>query len=394
MKEAPRTNVVVLGSTGSIGENTLKVIQHLATGFNVLALGAGRNVHRLAEQVAEFRPEMVSVASEGDVPLLQERLKALGSDRVPGIVWGTEGLVELVSHPDADVIVSAAVGAVGLLPTYCALRRGKKVALANKEALVIAGELMTQAAHQTGAPLIPIDSEHNALHQCLQGVDAGHVRRLILTASGGPFRQASLSHMMSATPDEALKHPTWKMGRKITIDSATLMNKGLEIIEAAWLFGVEPDQVDIVIHPQSIMHSMVELVDGSIMAQLGVTDMRYAIQYALTFPQRQPTPLPRLEFSASLTLEFHPPDLERFPCVSLAYRAAQASGTMPAALNAANEVAVQAFLDGRIGFMDIPRLIRSVMDRHTVQPVRSIDQVIQVDTWARAEARQMIGRDE
>jgi 1-deoxy-D-xylulose-5-phosphate reductoisomerase len=394
MREAPHTNVVVLGSTGSIGENTLKVIQHLETGFHVWALAAGRNVARLAEQVGEFRPKLVSVASENDVPLLRERFTVLGIDPIPRIVWGTDGVVELVTHPEADCIVSAAVGAVGLMPTYCALRRGKKVALANKETLVIAGELMTKAAHQTGASLIPIDSEHNALHQCLQGVDPSHVRRLILTASGGPFRQAALSQIMSATPEEALKHPTWKMGRKITIDSATLMNKGLEIIEAAWLFGVGPDQVDIVIHPQSIVHSMIELVDGSIMAQLGVTDMRYAIQYALTFPHRQPTPLPRLAFSPSLTLEFHPPDMERFPCVLLAYRAAKVSGTMPAVLNAANEVAVQAFLDGQIGFMDIPQLIRSVMDRHVARPVQSIDQVVQVDAWARAETRQIIGHDE
>lgn len=391
MSEAPRTNVAILGSTGSIGENALRVIQHLRSSFNVFALGAGRNVARLAEQVAGFGPELVSVASEHDVPLLRQHLDALGVDRRPKIVWGTEGLIALATNPEVDVLISATVGAVGLQPTYCALQQGKKVALANKEALVIAGELMISAARRAGAPLIPIDSEHNALHQCLQGVDRHHVRRLILTASGGPFRQASLQQMKSATPEEALRHPTWKMGRKITIDSATLMNKGLEIIEAAWLFGVEPDQVDVVIHPQSIVHSMVELVDGSVLAQLGVTDMRYAIQYALTFPHRQPTPLPRLEFSPSLTLDFHPPDPERFPCVSLARRAAKTSGTMPAVLNAANEIAVQAFLDGQIGFMDIPQVIQSVMDRHTAEPVRSLDQILSVDAWARKEARRMIG---
>lgn len=387
-------NVVILGSTGSIGENTLRVIEHLGPRFRVLALGAGRNLSRLAEQVGQFHPEIVSVAQEEDIPRLRNRLETLGVDSMPRAVWGTAGLVELASHPQADIVVSAAVGAVGLLPTYCALERGKRVALANKEALVIAGELMTRRASQTGAELLPIDSEHNALHQCLQGVQSEQVRRLILTASGGPFRQAPFEQMVAATPEQALQHPTWKMGRKITIDSATLMNKGLEIIEASWLFGIRPDQVDIVIHPQSLVHSMVELVDGSVIAQLGVTDMRYAIQYALTFPERQPTPLPRLEFSPELRLDFHPPDLERFPCVSLAYRAAKVSGTMPAVLNAANEVAVQAFLDGRIGFMDIPQVIGSVMDEHTAQPVESIDRVVQVDAWARELARRTIGWEE
>ena len=386
-------NVVVLGSTGSIGENTLGVIHHLGKEFEVWGLGAGRNVTRLAEQVKLFRPKIVSVGYEEDVPRLRELFQTMGMNRPPRIVWGTEGMVELVTQPDADIIVSAAVGAVGLLPTYRALERGKAVALANKEALVIAGELMVKKAKQTGADLIPIDSEHNAIHQCLQGVDPDHVMRLILTASGGPFRQASLSQMAAATPEEALKHPTWKMGRKITIDSATLMNKGLEIVEAAWLFGISPDQVDIVIHPQSVVHSMVELVDGSVIAQLGVTDMRFAIQYALTFPERRPTLLPRLEFSPSLTLEFHPPDPDRFPCITLAYWAAKVSGTMPAVLNAANEVAVQAFLDGRIGFMDIPEVIRSVMEGHAVQPVRSLDQVMQADAWARTKTRQTIGRE-
>ncbi len=383
-------NIVILGSTGSIGENTLKVVEHLGDEFRVLALGAGQNVARLAEQVAHCRPDAVSVAREADIPRLRQRLEALGVSPVPRLHYGIEGLTALAGLPPADIVVSATVGAVGLLPTYHALEQGKRVALANKETLVIAGELMVKKARQTGAELLPIDSEHNALHQCLLGTRSEQVRRLILTASGGPFRQTSMDQMREATPEEALNHPTWRMGRKITIDSATLMNKGLEIIEAAWLFGCGPERVDIVVHPQSLVHSMVEMVDGSVMAQLGVTDMRFAIQYALTYPERHQTPLPRLTFSPALALEFHPPDLERFPCVSLAYDAARLSGTMPTVLNAANEIAVQAFLDRQIGFMDIPRTIRSTMDQHTTQPVETIDQLIQIDNWARQQARRII----
>jgi 1-deoxy-D-xylulose-5-phosphate reductoisomerase len=387
-------NVVILGSTGSIGENTLRVIEHLGGDVRVSALGAGQNISRLAEQIGQFHPEAVSVAQDDDIPLLRDQLKSLGISSRPRIYSGIDGLVELVGLSDADIVVSATVGAVGLRPTYRALELGKRVALANKETLVIAGELMTKTARQTGAELLPIDSEHNALHQCLLGVSPDHVQRLILTASGGPFRQASLEHMKAATPEQALNHPTWRMGRKITIDSATLMNKGLEIIEAAWLFQCGPDKVDIVVHPQSLVHSMVEMIDGSVMAQLGVTDMRFAIQYALTFPERVPTPLPRLSFSPSMTLEFHPPDVDRFPCVALAYEAANMAGTMPTVLNAANEIAVQAFLDRRIGFMDIPQVIRSVMDAHTAQSVRSIDQLIQVDGWTRAQSRQLIDSEQ
>jgi 1-deoxy-D-xylulose-5-phosphate reductoisomerase len=384
-------NVVLLGSTGSIGESALKVIDHLQGGFKVFALGAGRNVGRLAEQAAQFHPRLISVAREEDVPRVRDRLKTIGAGPMPRVGWGVEALVEMASHPDADIVISATSGVVGMLPTYSALERGKRVALANKETLVIAGELMTRMASRTGAELLPVDSEHNALHQCLLGVKREHVRRLILTASGGPFRQTPLSQLMTATPEEALKHPTWRMGRKITIDSATLMNKGLEIIEAAWLFGFRPENVDVVVHPQSLVHSMVEMVDGSVMAQLGVTDMRFAIQYALTFPDRQSTALPRLQFSPSLALEFHPPDLERFPCVRLAYDAARSSGTMPAVLNAANEVAVEAFLDGMIGLMDIPGVIESVMNGHETEPVESIDQVLRVDCWAREQARRTMG---
>ncbi|MCS6803710.1 MAG: 1-deoxy-D-xylulose-5-phosphate reductoisomerase [Acidobacteriota bacterium] len=383
-------NVVILGSTGSIGENTLKVIEHLGGAVRVMALGAGRNLSRLAEQIGRFRPDAVSVAHEEDIPLLRDQLSVLGVTHRPRLYAGIEGLIELVSLAEADIIVAATVGAVGLRPTYRAIELGKRVALANKETLVIAGELMTKTAQRTGAELLPVDSEHNAIHQCLLGVNPEHIQRLILTASGGPFRQASLEQMQAATPEQALNHPTWQMGRKITIDSATLMNKGLEIIEATWLFGCGADKVDVVIHPQSLVHSMVEMIDGSLIAQLGVTDMRFAIQYALTFPERQPTSLPRLSFSPSLALEFYPPDVERFPCIRLAYQAATASGTMPTVLNAANEVAVQAFLDRRIGFMEIPQLIHAVMMTHAIEPVQSLDQLIQVDQWARQQSEQFI----
>lgn len=383
-------NIVILGSTGSIGESTLKVIEHLGAAVRVMALGAGRNLSRLAEQIGRFRPDAVSVAREEDIPLLRDQLNVLGVTYRPRLYAGIDGLVELVSLTGADVIVSATVGAVGLQPTYRAIELGKRVALANKETLVIAGELMTKTARRTGAELLPVDSEHNALHQCLLGVNPEHIQRLILTASGGPFRQASLQQMRAATPEQALNHPTWQMGRKITIDSATLMNKGLEIIEATWLFECPADKVDVVVHPQSLVHSMVEMIDGSVIAQLGVTDMRFAIQYALTFPERQPTHLPRLSFSPSLALEFYPPDVDRFPCIRLAYWAATESGTMPTVLNAANEIAVQAFLDRRIGFMEIPQLIDAVMRAHAVEPVQSLEQLIRVDQWARQQSQQLI----
>jgi 1-deoxy-D-xylulose-5-phosphate reductoisomerase len=386
--------VVILGSTGSIGCNTLKVIRYMGDSFQVLGLAAGKNIASLAEQVAEFKPQVVSLADEKDIPRLRERIVALGGNASPRMVSGLEGMIEVAAQPEADIVVSAAVGAVGLVPTYEALARGKRVALANKETLVVAGELMTRRARETGAELLPIDSEHNALHQCLQGVESGQVQRLILTASGGPFRTSPLDKMAEAAPEEALQHPTWRMGRKITIDSATLMNKGLEVIEAAWLFGFQPQQVDILIHPQSIVHSMVELLDGSIIAQLGVTDMQFAIQYALTYPERQPTPLPRLNFSPSLALEFHPPDFERFPCLTLAYEAAMTGGTLPAVLNAANEVAVASFLDRRIRFTDIPRVIESVMQEHETKPVGSIDQVLQVDARTRQRAQELISGEQ
>ncbi|HJQ69654.1 MAG TPA: 1-deoxy-D-xylulose-5-phosphate reductoisomerase [Blastocatellia bacterium] len=379
-------NVTILGSTGSIGQNTLSVIASLSERFSVSALAAGRDLEGLARQVARFRPRLVSVAEEADVPDLKRRLGEAGVSPMPEIVFGERGLVEVACVQDAEIVVSATVGAVGFLPTYKALELGRRVCLANKETLVMAGELMTRAAREAGAELLPVDSEHNALHQCLRGERTNEVKRLILTASGGPFRETSLDEMNRATVEQALAHPTWQMGAKITIDSATLMNKGLEVIEASWLFGFSAPEISVMVHPQSIVHSMVEMVDGSIIAQLGVTDMRLMIQYALTYPERLATALPQLGIERLSKLEFFEPDFERFPCLSLAYDAMREGGTMPAALSAANEVAVAQFLEKRIAFMEIPRVIAATMNAHETRPCASIEAVLEADRWARARA--------
>jgi 1-deoxy-D-xylulose-5-phosphate reductoisomerase len=378
--------VAILGSTGSIGCNTLRVIESLGgEGFRVVALGAGQNVEVLAEQVAKHLPELVSVDSEAAAHDLRARLFEKDID-LPRIIVGEPGLIEVATHPRADCVVSATVGAVGFVPTLRALEAGKRVALANKETLVMAGELMTQAARASGAELLPVDSEHNALHQCLRGEKPSEVRRIILTASGGPFRTKTKTQMRESTVSEALRHPTWSMGAKITIDSATLMNKGLEVIEAHWLFGFTADQIDIVVHPESIVHSMIELVDGSVIAQMGVTDMRHAIQYALTFPDRQGCELPPLDLTTLSALHFEPPDPDRFPCLSLAYRALRAGGTLPAAMNAANEEAVQAFIDERISLTDIPLVIEAVMDGHQTEPATKLTTILDADRLARLAA--------
>ena len=378
--------VAILGSTGSIGCNTLRVIESLAPGqLRVVALAAGQNVERLADQVAAHLPEVVSVESEIAAHRLRELLFQRDID-LPRIVVGEQGLVEVATHPKADCVVSGTVGAVGFVPTLRALEAGKRVALANKETLVIAGELMTRAAKASGAELLPVDSEHNAVHQCLRGERREEVKRIILTASGGPFRTKDKSEMKHATVSEAMKHPTWSMGAKITIDSATLMNKGLEVIEAHWLFGFEADEIGILVHPESVVHSMIELVDGSVIAQMGITDMRHAIQYALTYPERQACKLPALNLTNVSSLHFEEPDLDRFPCIGLAYRALATGGTLPAAMNAANEEAVAAFIDERICLTEIPLVIQAVMDGHAPKPVDSIETVLEVDRWARASA--------
>jgi 1-deoxy-D-xylulose-5-phosphate reductoisomerase len=382
-------SISILGSTGSIGQSTLSVVESLSERFVVSGLAAGRDLDRLARQVARFQPRLVSVAEEADIPELKERLHAAGVARPPEIAWGEEGLLSVACLDGVDVVVSATVGAVGFLPTYKALSLGRRVCLANKETLVMAGELMTRAAQGSGAELLPVDSEHNALHQCMRGEHVREVKRLILTASGGPFRQMPIERMREATVEEALAHPTWQMGSKITIDSATLMNKGLEVIEARWLFGFTADRISVAVHPQSIVHSMIEMVDGSIIAQLGVTDMRLMIQYALTYPERLPSELPALGFEKLAKLEFFEPDFERFPCLGLAYDAMREGGTMPAAMSAANEIAVAAFLDRSIRLMDIPRVIAETMGSHKAQPCSSIEAILEADRWARSFARQV-----
>jgi 1-deoxy-D-xylulose-5-phosphate reductoisomerase len=382
--------VAILGSTGSIGCNSLRVIESLgAERFRIVALGAGRNVTRLADQIFSQRPALVSVDSEELIDQLRSELKSRNI-APPRIVSGEQGLVEVATASDAESVVSATVGAVGFVPTLRALEAGKRVLLANKETLVMAGELMTGAAKESGADLLPIDSEHNALHQCLRGEKRSEVRRIILTASGGPFRTRDKAGIASATVAEALQHPTWNMGAKITIDSATLMNKGLEVIEAHWLFGFGPDEISIVVHPESIVHSMIELIDGSVIAQMGVTDMRHAIQYALTYPERYSSNLPRLELTRLASLHFEEPDFERFPCISLAYRALRAGGTLPAAMNAANEEAVHAFIDERISFSDIPYVIDAVMKGHRPDEARSLEAVLNADRNGRSAARAVI----
>lgn len=378
--------IAILGSTGSIGRNTLRVIESLGSSrFRVVALGAGRNIETLADQIAHHLPELVSVETETAAHDLRGLLFERNVD-LPRILIGESGLVEVATHPQAETVVSATVGAVGFVPTLRALEAGKRVALANKETLVMAGELMTRAAKASGAELLPVDSEHNALHQCLRGEKRAEVRRIVLTASGGPFRTKTKSQMQEASVSEALRHPTWNMGAKITIDSATLMNKGLEVIEAHWLFDFGPDQIGILVHPESAVHSMIELIDGSVIAQMGVTDMRHAIQYALTYPERHSCELPPLDLTALATLHFEAPDLDRFPCIALAYSALEAGGTMPTVLNAANEEAVKAFISERICLTDIPRIIEEVMAQHSPHPALDLETVLDADRAARLSA--------
>jgi 1-deoxy-D-xylulose-5-phosphate reductoisomerase len=382
--------VSILGSTGSIGCNTLRVVESLGPErFRVVALGAGRNVAKLADQISRHQPDLVSVQTEEAAEQLKAELRRRDISP-PRIAVGESGLIDVATHVEADCVVSGTVGAVGFVPTLRALEAGKRVALANKETLVMAGELMTRTAAKSGAELLPVDSEHNALHQCLRGEQRSEVRRIILTASGGPFRTHDKAAIETATVAEAMKHPTWNMGAKITIDSATLMNKGLEVIEAHWLFGFSADEISIVVHPESVVHSMIELIDGSVIAQMGVTDMRHAIQYALTYPERHASELPPLDLAKLTSLHFEEPDLERFPCISLAYRALKTGGTLPAAMNAANEEAVHAFIDERIALTDIPRVIENVMSRHQTRPATDLEAVLDADRTARAAAALII----
>jgi 1-deoxy-D-xylulose-5-phosphate reductoisomerase len=379
--------IAILGSTGSIGHSTLSIVESYPDRFQVATLAAGNNVDGVFEQARRFRPKLISVSNEENAAKLRTRLA--DSDLPIQVVSGTEGPIKVATHPDADFVVSAIVGVAGLQATYEAVRAGKDVGLANKEALVVAGEIITAEAKKKKVALLPIDSEHNAVHQCMRGGTLNEVDRVWLTASGGPFLHTPANEFAAITVQQALNHPTWKMGRRITIDSATLMNKGFEVIEACRLFNLPPGQVDVIVHPQSTIHSMVEFRDGSILAQLSVTDMRLPILYALTFPERVESDL-KFSVSDLRKLDFYPPDMGKFPCLRLAYEAAEAGGSRTIALNAADEVAVAAFLDGQIGFLGIPHVIQGTLDETAVTHPESIEQVLSVDSDARQVARRQV----
>ncbi len=373
----------ILGSTGSIGVNTLQIVSQFPERFEVVSLSAGLNTSLLKEQVLQFRPKIVSVLNKNLSEALRRELPHVDVE----IVYGVEGLIRVATHPEVDQVVSAIVGAVGLIPTLSAIKTGKTVALANKESLVMAGKIMMEEAKRNHAQILPIDSEHSAIFQSLLGHRKEDVRHLILTASGGPFLKLPFSKLHDVTVKEALNHPRWEMGKKITIDSASLMNKGLEVIEAHWLFNIPIEKIVVLIHPQSVVHSMVEYVDGSIVAQMGITDMKIPISYALSFPERLNLSLPSLDLSKSEALTFFAPDPQRFLCLKLAYQSIERGETAPAVLNAANEVAVSAFLDGSIKFTEIPLLLQKVMEEHEVKSVHTIEDILKADHWARERAK-------
>ena len=378
--------ISILGSTGSIGQSTLSVVEKFPDRFKVVALAAGNNVDILEKQVRQFRPAMASVVS----PLAAEDLKKRCADMNVRIFSGVEGMIQVAAAEEAQITVSAIVGTAGLVPTLAAIRAGKTIALANKEVLVTAGELVMAECKGRGVKLLPVDSEHSAIFQCLHAGANKDIRKLILTASGGPFRSFSKKDLAKVTLAQALKHPNWSMGRKITIDSATLMNKGLEVIEARWLFDMKPERIKVLVHPQSIVHSMVEYADGAVVAQLGMPDMKGPIAYALSYPERLDKVSPALDLAAVGTLTFEEPDLERFPCLAYAFTALEAGGSMPAVLSAANEVAVKYFLDEKIEYMDIARVIKTTMDAHTPSPIRTVEDALKADLWARHEAERII----
>lgn len=381
-------NLTVLGSTGSIGQSTLDVVRRRRDRFSIYALVAGRNIEILARQIAEFSPAVAVLAEDRDLPALRSALDALGIERArqPELAAGPAAFRAAAVAAESDCLISAIVGVAGLEATYAATCAGKRIGLANKETLVAAGDLVMRAVAANGGELIPVDSEHNGAHQCLRAGRRDEVTRLILTASGGPFRNTPRELLSKVSPAEALNHPTWKMGPRITIDSATLMNKGFEVIEACWLFGFPPSEVDVVVHPQSTVHALVEYNDGSVIAQVCATDMRMPIQYALTWPERLDAPVPRLDWREMRTWDFAPPDLVKFPLLRLAYEAQAAGGSATCVLNAADEVAVEAFLDGRLPFTGIAEVVEETLDRAGTRPAQSIDDVLEIDRQARRTA--------
>jgi 1-deoxy-D-xylulose-5-phosphate reductoisomerase len=384
--------LAILGSTGSIGRQCLSVVDALAPRFGVVALAAGGNLDELIGQIERYQPELVSVADEKKADALSSRLREKGIAKLPEIHYGAEGLLAVGTHSQAEVVVSAAVGVVGLPATYEAVKLGRTVALSNKEVLVAAGELVMTAAHEAGKELLPVDSEHNAVHQCLRAGAHGEVRRLVLTASGGPFRKTPIKDLQNVSVEQALAHPNWKMGNRITVDSATMMNKGFEIIEARWLFDMKPSQVDVVIHPQSTIHSMVEYVDGSILAQLGATDMRMPIQYALTYPERVASNQVDLDWAKLKRLDFEKVSTRRYPCLRLAREAMKKGGAWPCALNAADEVAVAAFLQRQISFLGIAEVVEAVLSRTPRVRIEKMDDVLAADAEARRVAKEEVSR--
>lgn len=381
-------NISILGSTGSIGNSTLDVISLFPDRFKVVGLTACENIDKLEKQIRRFKPSIVSLANERSAKELRERCGNLNIE----ILSGMEGLIRVSTLHEADIVVSAIAGSAGLIPTFSAVRAGKTIALANKETMVMAGEIITKEANERGVRILPIDSEHSAIFQVMGGERWEEVHKIILTASGGPFLKTSSDERKRATVKDALKHPNWNMGTKITIDSATLMNKGLEVIEARWLFDVSINQIEVLIHPQSIVHSMVEFKDGSVMAQMGIPDMRIPIAYALSYTERLDLVMPRLDLAKIGMLTFEKPDMKKFPCLSHAYDAIRQGGTMPAVLNSSNETAVRAFLQKRIGFLDIEGVVTETMDRHEVKHIDTIEDVLMADNWAREEAEKVVNR--
>lgn len=387
-------NITILGSTGSIGTNTLDVIRQNRDRFGVFALAAGNNVDLLFSQIQEFRPKAAVVASDSGMAALRAKLKASGMKHAeqPELFSGPAALVAICTAPEVDTVMSSIVGVAGLEGTYAAIREGKRIGLANKEVLVSAGQLVMAAVQESGCELIPVDSEHNGAHQCLRAGSRKEATKLILTASGGPFRNTPKEAMASVTPAEALNHPTWKMGNRITIDSATLMNKGFEVIEACWLFDFPPADVQVVVHPQSTVHAMVEYNDGSVIAQVCATDMRMPIQYALTWPERNPAPVPKIDWTQARHWDFAAPDFEKFPLLKLAYHCQEVGGSATCILNAADEIAVEAFLAGRIGFTGIAAVVAETLNRMPQRKPVSIGDILEIDIEARAKARELVAR--